>query len=136
MEEDEIGWDRLDAKRYLTFSGAFLFSLDALMYPIDFLKTRQQFDLSKNAADRSIHSIFKAVYRNEGPIGFYRGFLANTVGAFPGQLVYFSCYEYVKAAGEAQLKFMRGSDESKFYDVWIINLSAGFAGDPCNPYPC
>ena len=127
--DDHLGWDQLDHRKYLLYSGVFLFGLDLVIYPIDLLKTRQQFDLSKNTSERSIYRIFQQVHRAEGVRGLYRGVVAKSVGSVPGSLTYFGCYEFTKAWLETRLHRQRDSDIPRPADVWLVNLAAGFAGD-------
>eukprot|EP00045_Choanoeca_perplexa_P003003 m.28184 g.28184 ORF g.28184 m.28184 type:complete len:340 (+) comp11812_c0_seq1:99-1118(+) len=127
--DDHLGWYQLDHRKYLLYSGTFLFGMDVLIYPIDLLKTRQQFDLSKDASERSIYRLFKQVWHGEGIRGLYRGVAVMSVGSVPGSLTYFGCYEYSKAWLETKLHQQRGSNQPRPSDVWLINLAAGFVGD-------
>jgi hypothetical protein len=128
-DDDHLGWNQMDHRKYLLYSGTFLFGLDLAMYPIDLLKTRQQFDLSKNTSDRSILRLFQHVWQGEGMRGLYRGVAVTSIGGVPGSLTYFGCYEYTKAWLETRLHHQRGSNMPHAGDVWLVNLVAGFVAD-------
>ncbi|EGD82953.1 hypothetical protein PTSG_03588 [Salpingoeca rosetta] len=93
-DDDDIGWEDLHKPTYFVYGGLFVLSYETLFYPLDFLKTRQQYERTPT----TIASIASGVYRREGVRGLFRGFGATLAGNFPGQVVYFGAYEMAKHA--------------------------------------
>lgn len=53
----------------------------------------------------------KAIIRNQGIFGLYRGFWASAWRDIPGWAVYFASFEYLKKLGEQHLPQLGGSEE-------------------------
>lgn len=136
--DDDICWEDLHKPTYLFYSGLFVLSYETVFYPLECLKTRQQF--ARESLTTS--SIAMDIYRNEGMRGFFRGFGAALCGSLPGQMAYFGSYELAKHAcfriaehlsfpvlttnnQAAQTRSGTTSSSSRF----ISNLFAGFFAD-------
>eukprot|EP00043_Microstomoeca_roanoka_P005015 m.53126 g.53126 ORF g.53126 m.53126 type:complete len:427 (+) comp12765_c0_seq1:226-1506(+) len=131
MDEDDdldVGWDDLKKPTYLFYSGLFVLTYETLTYPLDFLKTRQQYERTPV----SVSQIASTVYKKEGIAGLFRGYTATMLGDLPGQVVYFGAYELAKqvvldslATQDEKGELQRISSTKRF----VGNLLAGFAAD-------
>ena len=92
--DKDVNWDQLEPTSYAFYSAAFGMAIESAVYPLDVLKTRQQHDL--RAVPRSVMSIFREVWAKEGMIGLFRGYLPNSLGSWPGQVVYYGGFEVSK----------------------------------------
>jgi hypothetical protein len=93
-EPENVGWALLQPGAYAFYSTMLGVAQETLMYPLDVIKTRQQHDVSPRT--RPGRDIFRELWHTEGVRGLYRGYLANSVGSWPGQVVYFGGYEFCK----------------------------------------
>lgn len=93
-EPENVGWALLQPGAYAFYSTMLGVAQETLTYPLDVIKTRQQHDVSPRT--RSGRDIFRELWHTEGVRGLYRGYLANSVGSWPGQVVYFGGYEFCK----------------------------------------
>ncbi|CAL9119694.1 unnamed protein product [Musa textilis] len=66
------------------------------MFPVDTLKTRMQARSPPCHPPLGLRHAVRSVLRAEGPLGFYRGLGAMSLGAGPAHAVYFSVYEISK----------------------------------------
>ena len=64
------------------------------IYPMNLIKTRQM-TASLGSKPVSIFQVSKNLFKVEGPLGFYKGFLVNSLGIISGQ-VYGTTFEYVR----------------------------------------
>lgn len=66
------------------------------MFPVDTLKTRMQALVSCPNQTVGLRHAFTSLIKKEGPLGFYRGIGAMSLGAGPAHAAYFSVYEFCK----------------------------------------
>lgn len=128
--DENIGWQQLEPRAYALYSAAFGVALETAVYPLDVLKTRQQHDL--RAVPRSITSISREVWAREGLRGLFRGYLANSLGSWPGQVVYYGGFELSKDALTRLLDRQRGADSGQpasGMQLAAVSLAAGFVAD-------
>jgi hypothetical protein len=77
---------------------------NAVVYPLDTIKTRIQAD-SANA--RSVRALLKHILKEEGIAGFYRGFGATMLNTFSMQYAYFFFYSLVRTSYSKRLAARR-----------------------------
>ncbi|KAH9052917.1 adenine nucleotide transporter [Lactarius deliciosus] len=68
---------------------------NAVVYPLDTLKTRIQADAGRG---RSVRSLLARILKEEGISGFYRGFGATMLNTFSMQYAYFFFYSLVRTS--------------------------------------
>ena len=129
-------WSKLELAKYYPdmssssralYAGALagLCSL-SIFVPGDLLKCRAQMT---SEGSLSYIAETKAILRQQGIAGMYRGFWASACRDIPGWAVYFAAFEYLKNFGETLLP-RYSSDEDKQRKVrslWAIN-AGGVAG--------
>ncbi len=93
-DDRDVNWQQLEPRTYALYSAVFGVAIETAVYPLDVLKTRQQHDL--RAVPRSVWSIFTEIWHTEGARGLFRGYLANSIGSWPGQVVYYGGFELSK----------------------------------------
>ncbi|GAM27643.1 hypothetical protein SAMD00019534_108190 [Acytostelium subglobosum LB1] len=100
-ESIRITWDDLDLKKYYGYNMMFGATIDAIMYPLDMMRTRMQVQGSSivnqtfPVYNSTFHGI-KNIYSNEGIRGFYKGFFTSEFGYLFSRVIYFGCYEKSK----------------------------------------
>jgi solute carrier family 25 (mitochondrial adenine nucleotide translocator), member 4/5/6/31 len=80
-----------------------------IVYPLDFVRTRLAADIGKAEADRQFKGMadcLTKIYKNDGFVGLYRGFLISVIGIFVYRAFYFGGYDTGK-------KMIWGSDEEQ-----------------------
>ncbi|KAF8501553.1 mitochondrial carrier [Russula emetica] len=77
---------------------------NAVVYPLDTVKTRIQAD---SANDRSVRALLKHILTEEGIAGFYRGFGATMLNTFSMQYAYFFFYSLVRTSYSKRLAARR-----------------------------
>ena len=65
------------------------------MYPVDIVKSKLQADSYANPRYTSSIAIAKKTLKNEGILGFYKGFIPCISRAFPANGAIFFAYEIV-----------------------------------------
>lgn len=121
-----VSWEDVDTRRYLFFSSLFVLAQDAITYPLDFLRIRQQYD-TRRCASSSLWPMTKHIVQREGYRGLFRGFWFSTFSALPGQVMYFGTYEVCKDA-MISMHPVFGAARSDLADI-SMNLVAGFLAD-------
>ncbi|KAL3469968.1 mitochondrial carrier domain-containing protein [Aspergillus californicus] len=87
---------------------------DMLMHSLDTVKTRQQGDPHFPPRYTSMTSSYSTIYRQEGLLrGLYGGVTPALLGSFPGTLMFFGVYEFMKrqlldAGVNANLAYLSG----------------------------
>ncbi|KAL6043557.1 Solute carrier family 25 member 44 [Balamuthia mandrillaris] len=92
----DIDWASLDKSKFYSFSTVSFFGVRTLVYPPILVKTRLQVQKRQSQYKGTLDA-FAKIFRQEGPRGFYKGFLTTTMGILPGQFTYLTVYEYVRA---------------------------------------
>lgn len=79
-------WASLDKGRFLAWGAIFTLGVDALLYPLELVKTRVHVEAQSRATllDASVKSV-RDVLRREGVRGLYTGFTLFSVGGLPSQ---------------------------------------------------
>jgi len=96
---------------------------NAVVYPLDTIKTRIQAD---SANGRSVRALLKRILKEEGIAGFYRGFCATMLNTFSMQYAYFFFYSLVRTSYLKRLAARRpaGSPAAKLSTVAELALGA------------
>ncbi|KAH9953900.1 mitochondrial carrier domain-containing protein [Russula dissimulans] len=79
---------------------------NAVVYPLDTIKTRIQAD---SANGRSIRALLKRILKEEGIAGLYRGFGATMLNTFSMQYAYFFFYSLVRTSYMKRLAARRAA---------------------------
>lgn len=70
---------------------------DVLMHSLDTVKTRQQGELHMPPKYTSMSASYRTIFREEGfRRGLYSGVWPAFLGSFPGTVIFFGTYEYLK----------------------------------------
>ncbi|KAH9998856.1 adenine nucleotide transporter [Russula compacta] len=96
---------------------------NAVIYPLDTVKTRIQAD---SANGRSIRALLKRILKEEGIAGFYRGFGATMLNTFSMQYAYFFFYSLVRTSYLKRLAARRpaGSPAASLSTIAELALGA------------
>ncbi|KAI0255043.1 adenine nucleotide transporter [Lactifluus subvellereus] len=96
---------------------------NAVVYPLDTVKTRIQADSSNG---RSVRALLKRIFKEEGIAGFYRGFGATMLNTFSMQYAYFFFYSLVRTSYVKRLAARRpaGSPPAALSTVAELALGA------------
>ena len=86
-----IEWHQLEKKKYFLFLNVYMLSTNALIYPVDVIKTRLQLQRTKSLYKNTLDAVYKTV-KLEGILGLYKGFAISQVGVLTGH-VYATSYE-------------------------------------------
>lgn len=73
----------------------------AVVYPLDFIRTRLATDIGKSEADREFKGmgdVLRKILKSDGVIGMYRGFGISVVGIFIYRALYFGMFDTGKDA--------------------------------------
>jgi len=86
-----IEWHQLEKKKYFLFLNVYMLSTNAVMYPVDLIKTRLQLQRRKSLYKNTLDVVLKTV-KHEGFLGLYKGFPVSQLGVLSGH-VYATSYE-------------------------------------------
>nr|CCA17214.1 Mitochondrial Carrier (MC) Family putative [Albugo laibachii Nc14]CCA23689.1 Mitochondrial Carrier (MC) Family putative [Albugo laibachii Nc14] len=92
----QIHWDELDKSKYYVLGPSMLLAVRAAVYPSNLVKTRLQVQSSRKPLYNGAFDAFRKIARNEGFLGFYKGFSASTLNVVFGNL-YISVYEMTRS---------------------------------------
>lgn len=120
---EDVGWDELDGPTYFLVNSSFVVAQEAMCYPLDLLKTRQQWDRSLDLRNSRTGKLAADVFRHEGVWGFYRGFGVSVACQWPGHMLYFGGYELAKHT------LKRSVNPGNEIQMAAVNLTAGFIAD-------
>lgn len=90
----QVEWDHMHKWKYFMYNSAFMFSLEAVLYPAAVVRTRLQVQRTDKLY-KSTWDAFGKISKFEGIRGLYRGFLVRQLGIFTGG-VYFTTYEITR----------------------------------------
>lgn len=104
------------------------------VYPLDFARTRLAADVGKGkkGGEREFSGLvdcLQKIYKSDGPIGLYRGFIISVIGIIAYRASYFGMFDTGKV-------FLFGGDAKKanFFAMWafaqFVTVSAGIASYP------
>lgn len=77
-----VSWVDLDGRLYVFYSSLYILAIDAILYPSDLITTRLQAN-SFTCSQSSLLLTFKAVIRNEGLKGLFKGFTVTSTNVKP-----------------------------------------------------
>jgi solute carrier family 25 protein 44 len=120
---EDIGWDKLDKKKFFLSSTVFILSVRALVYPIGLIKTRMQ--VIRDQQYRNSYDAFKKILKNEGPRGLYKGLSASLFGVLPAQAAYITTYEITKTESLDLIRKTNLLKEYSQYDYAVANFIGG-----------
>lgn len=86
-----IGWSQLEKKKYFLFLNVYMLGTNAVMFPVDLIKTRLQIQRTKSLYKNTVDAVYKTV-KHEGFLGLYKGFPISQLGVLTGH-VYATSYE-------------------------------------------
>ena len=124
---DKESFSQVDGRKFLFFGGLATVCVDALLYPLELVKTRVQVESSSRATvfDASMR-VARDVLRREGIKGLYKGFFFFTLGGLPSQGAYFFGYNWARERlGEANA----GLSPDKRLPLYALDMAAGFFAD-------
>ena len=79
----------------LASGGAAGATSSCFVYPLDFARTRLAADVGKDAGQREFNGLGNClvkVFKSDGPIGLYRGFLSSVQGKYSGKSIAKFCF--------------------------------------------
>ena len=123
-------WERTDKLAWAAWGAAFTIAVDAVLYPLEVVKTRLQVDTqtparsSPMALARATGAALRASLApaGGGVAGLYRGFALYSFGGLPSQGAYFMTYAAAKDA-------LRKANEGGALPDAAVHLAAGLAAD-------
>lgn len=86
-----IEWHQLEKKKYFLFMNFYMLSTNAVVFPVELIKTRLQLQRTKSLYKNTLDAVYKTV-KHEGFLGLYKGFPVSQIGVFTGH-VYATSYE-------------------------------------------
>lgn len=103
------------------------------VYPLDFGRTRLAADVGKGkkGGEREFNGLvdcLQKIYKSDGPIGLYRGFVISVIGIIAYRASYFGMFDTAKAFMFPDAK------KANFFAMWalaqVVTVSAGIASYP------
>jgi solute carrier family 25 (adenine nucleotide translocator) protein 4/5/6/31 len=103
------------------------------VYPLDFARTRLAADVGKGkkGGEREFSGLtdcLQKIYKSDGPIGLYRGFIISVIGIIAYRASYFGMFDTGKVLLFADPK------KANFFAMWgfaqFVTVSAGIASYP------
>jgi len=100
-QEHQIKWKDLDFKKFFALNIAFNFVVDAVVYPLDLIRTRMQVQGSsmiQTSYPKYTNSLdcVRQIVKQEGFRGLFKGFGMSEAGYVSSHVVYYSVYEVFK----------------------------------------
>ena len=89
-----IEWHHLEKKKYFLFMNVYMFSTNAVLFPVELIKTRLQLQRTKALYNHTFDVAYKTV-KHEGFLGLYKGFPVNQLAILTGHL-YSTSYEVTR----------------------------------------
>lgn len=86
-----IEWHQLEKKKYFLFMNVYMLSTNAVLFPVELVKTRLQLQRTKAVYKNTLDVVYKTV-KHEGFLGLYKGFPVSQFGVLTGH-IYASSYE-------------------------------------------
>ena len=86
-----IEWHQLEKKKYFLFMNVYMLSTNAVLFPVELVKTRLQLQRTKSLYKNTLDVVYKTV-KHEGFLGLYKGFPVSQIGVLTGH-VYATSYE-------------------------------------------
>lgn len=86
-----IEWHQLEKKKYFLFMNVYMLTTNAVLFPVELVKTRLQLQRTKALYKNTLDVVYKTV-KNEGFLGLYKGFPVSQFGVLTGH-IYASSYE-------------------------------------------
>lgn len=120
---------------YYVASGGLAGSMSlAIVYSLDFARTRLANDLKSSGADgkrqySGLVDCYRQTLRSDGLRGLYRGFCVSAVGIFVYRGFYFGLYDAYKASDLKKLPFMQ-NPACDFAAAYSITVSSGLLSYP------
>ena len=101
-----IEWHQLEKKKYFLFLNVYMLSTNAVMYPVDLIKTRLQLQRTKSLYKNTLDVVLKTV-KHEGFLGLYKGFPVSRPGVLSGH-VYATSHEVSRGQFSTFQNALRG----------------------------
>lgn len=102
-----------------------------VVYPLDFARTRLAADVGKGT-DREFTGLVDCIvkiFKTDGPIGLYRGFLVSVQGIIIYRAAYFGLFDTVKSVAVGDSK-----ESLNFFVTWgiaqVVTVSSGILSYP------
>jgi solute carrier family 25 (adenine nucleotide translocator) protein 4/5/6/31 len=96
------------------------------VYPLDFSRTRLAADVGKAKTDRQFTGLGDCIYKvfkSDGPVGLYRGFVVSVIGIIVYRAAYFGGYDWGK-----QYLFKSYKDANAFLLFCFAEVNTGISG--------
>ncbi|XP_022800193.1 solute carrier family 25 member 44-like [Stylophora pistillata] len=101
-----IEWHQLEKKKYFLFMNVYMLSTNAVLFPVELVKTRLQLQRTKAVYKNTLDVVYKTV-KHEGFLGLYKGFPVSQFGVLTGH-IYASSYEISREQFSALQNAARG----------------------------
>ncbi|KAN0003763.1 hypothetical protein ACTFIZ_009919 [Dictyostelium cf. discoideum] len=94
-----------------------------IVTPLDVVKTRLQTQntgshINQKHVFKGTLDAFKKIYKNEGPLTFWRGVTPSLLMTIPNATIYFTSYEYLK-------EYLYQFNDTEAYNIYTVPLVAG-----------
>ncbi|KAK5577616.1 hypothetical protein RB653_002559 [Dictyostelium firmibasis] len=94
-----------------------------IVTPLDVVKTRLQTQntgshINQKHVFKGTFDAFKKIYKNEGPLTFWRGVTPSLLMTIPNATIYFTSYEYLK-------EYLYQFNDTEAYNIYTVPLVAG-----------
>ncbi|EAL69449.1 mitochondrial substrate carrier family protein [Dictyostelium discoideum AX4] len=94
-----------------------------IVTPLDVVKTRLQTQntgshINQKHVFKGTLDAFKKIYKNEGPLTFWRGVTPSLLMTIPSATIYFTSYEYLK-------EYLYQFNDTEAYNIYTVPLVAG-----------
>ncbi|KAN0015546.1 hypothetical protein ACTFIU_008281 [Dictyostelium citrinum] len=94
-----------------------------MVTPLDVVKTRLQTQntgshINQKHVFKGTIDAFKKIYKNEGPLTFWRGVTPSLLMTIPNATIYFTSYEYLK-------EYLYQFNDTEAYNTYTVPLVAG-----------
>jgi len=100
------------------------------VYPLDFARTRLAADVGKTGSREfnGLVDCFFKIFKSDGPLGLYRGFIVSVQGIIIYRAAYFGMFDTAKHL------FTSGKDKLNFFAAWgiaqVVTISSGILSYP------
>ena len=102
------------------------------VYPLDYVRTVQKYDLAGRYKDESFVSILRNVVRKRGVLALYSGFGISVLGIVVYRAPYFGLFDLLRTANPYRLDKGAMGSASKFAIAQTCAVTASFLSYPLN----
>ena len=102
----------------------------AIVYPLDYVRTIQKYDLAGKYKDESFLSLMRKIVRKRGVLALYSGFTVSVIGIVVYRAPYFGVYDALRKANPYKLHKGTLGLASKFVIAQFTAIVAGLVSYP------